>query len=99
MFNFVFRKYKTKRILSPKEHTVLGIGEGGFQTARTGSATAVLIWKNITVNCDNELGLRISFQTFAEGSLLSVKQQSSQGPITYKFISVSFNVHCNLLVP
>lgn len=55
---------------------MLGIGEGGFQTANTGSATAVLIWKNITANRGNELGLRI-FQISTEGSLLSVKQLSS----------------------
>lgn len=28
----------------------------------TGSATAVLIWKNITVSCDNELQLKIFIQ-------------------------------------
>lgn len=67
---------KVFRVL--KEGTVLGIGEGGFQTANTGSATAVLIWKNITANCGNKLGLRI-FQISAEGSLLSVKQLSSHG--------------------
>lgn len=54
---------------------MLGIGEGGFQTANTGSATAVLIWKNITANRGNELRLRI-FQIFTEGSFLSVKQLS-----------------------
>lgn len=75
VWHLVFHKYKAKRILCSKEQTVLGTTEGGFQTASTGSAAAALVWKNITVNCDNELVLRISFQISAGGSLLSVTHQ------------------------
>jgi len=69
VLNSVFCKSETESIQGPKERTVLGIGDRGFQIANTGNATAVLIWKNIIVNCDNKLGLRISFQISAEGSL------------------------------
>lgn len=75
--NLCFANVNLKVFRVLKEGTVLGIGKGGFQTANTGSATAVLIWKDITANCGNTLGLRI-FQISAEGSLLSVKQLISQ---------------------
>lgn len=45
---------------------VLPDWEGGSRQqdacSNTGSATAVLIWKNIKVTCDSELGLEISLQ-------------------------------------